>query len=162
MAGGTGVVIEPATLRLLVCEVGRRACGLQLEHVVETMRPLPLEPLASAPVFVSGLAIVRGEPIPVLDLRRLLGSTTAPESARRMVILRLDARRAGLLVDGVQGVRPIGTNTLRTLPPLLGDASAEIVSQMGRLDEKLLLVLESGRLVPDSVWTALDGGGRPA
>jgi purine-binding chemotaxis protein CheW len=149
-------------LRLLVCEVGRRACGLSLEHVVETMRPLPLEPLATAPAFVSGLAIVRGEPMPVLDLRRLLGSTTVSESPRRMVILRFDARRAGLLVDGVQAVRRVGADTLQSLPRLLGEASAEIVTQIGRLDEKLLLVLESARLVPDEVWTALDGRGRPA
>lgn len=154
-------MIQPAMRRLLLCEVGTRACGLSLEHVVETMRPLPLEPLATAPAFVSGLSIVRGEPIPVLDLRRLLGSAREPASARRMVVLRLEARRAGLLVDGIQGVRPLGTDTLRALPPLLGDASAEIVTGIGRLDQKLLLVLESGRLVPESVWAELDGGGRP-
>lgn len=151
-------MIRAATRRLLVCEVGRRACGLSLDHVVETMRPLPLEPLASAPAFVSGLSLVRGEPIPVLDLRNLLGSATQPGSARRMVILRLEARRAGLLVDGVEGVRHVDSEQLRSLPPLLGEASAELVAQIGRLDERLLLVLESGRLVPDSVWTAMGGG----
>lgn len=161
MAGGFGV--EPgSTLRLLVCEVGRRTCGLSLEYVAETMRPLPLEPLATAPGFVAGLSIVRGQPIPVLDLRYLLGSASAPERARRLVTLRIGPRRAGLLVDGVQGVRGVPRETLAALPRLLGDASAEVVTEIGRLDEKLLLVLESGRLVPESVWAAAHERGAPA
>ena len=42
--------------------------ALPLEHVVETMRPLPVEPLGDAPRFILGLSIVRGEPIPVVDV----------------------------------------------------------------------------------------------
>lgn len=162
MAGGDGVVTRTSSLRLLVCEVGRRACGLSLEHVVETMRPLPLEPLATAPAFVAGLSIVRGEPVPVLDLRRLLGSAPSSEPAKRLVTLRFGSRSAGVLVDAVQGVRRIPDGTLRSLPPLLGEASAEVVREIGRLDEQLLLVLEGGRIVPEAVWAALESGGRPA
>jgi purine-binding chemotaxis protein CheW len=162
MAGGKEVAEKTPAQRMLVCEVGRRACGLSLVHVAETMRPLPLEPLALAPAFVAGLSIVRGEPIPVLDLRLLLGSTVAPESARRLVTLHIDARRAGLLVDAVQGVRSVPAETLQTLPRLLGDASAEVVTEIGRLDERLLLVLEAGRMVPASVWAAMGHGERPA
>jgi purine-binding chemotaxis protein CheW len=162
MTGGSGIVGDQSGVRVLLCTVGARYCGLALEHVSETMRPLAIEPLASAPSFVSGVSIVRGEPIPVLDLRRLLGSISEPESPRRLVAVRVDSRRAGLLVDGVEGVRRVPSDTLRALPRLLGDASAELVTEIGRLDEKLFLVLESGRLVPDSVWAALCRGGTGA
>jgi hypothetical protein len=54
------------------------------------------------------------------------------------------------------------SDTLRALPRLLGDASTELVTELGRLDEKLLMVLESGRLVPDSVWAMLKTGGQNA
>jgi purine-binding chemotaxis protein CheW len=162
MTGGHGLVERASGLRLLVCEVGRRACGFSLEHVVETMRPLPLEPLATAPPFVAGLSIVRGEPIPVLDLRRLLGGASAPADAKRLVTLRIDSRRAGVLADAVQGVRRIPPDTLQSLPRLLGEASAALVTEIGRLDEKLLLVLEAVRLVPAPVWTAMQSEGRTA
>lgn len=146
---------------MLVCEVGRRACGLSIEHVIETMRPLSLEPLATAPAFVAGVSIVRGEPIPVLDLRRLLDGAVALTDAKRLVMLRVQERRVGLLVDGVQGVRRVPADGLQSLPRLLGEASAEVVAEIGRLDEKLLLVLQSGRLVPDEVWAAVGSGGPP-
>src|SRR5687767_11014072 len=119
MTGGSGPIGEQSGVRVLLCSVGARYCGLPLEHVSESMRPLPLEPLASAPSFVAGVSIVRGEPIPVLDLRRLLGSTSEPESPRRLVAIRVDSRGTGLLVDGVEGVRRVPSDTLRALPPLL-------------------------------------------
>jgi chemotaxis signal transduction protein len=41
--------------------VGGRFSGLPLEHVVEVMRPLPLEQVAEAREFVRGMSIVRGK-----------------------------------------------------------------------------------------------------
>src|SRR5688572_15607941 len=61
----------------LICRVSTRVCALPLDAVVETMRPLVVEPVAGAPGFVSGLSIVRGEPIPVVDAARLLGTEVA-------------------------------------------------------------------------------------
>jgi purine-binding chemotaxis protein CheW len=44
---------------------------------------------------------------------------------------------------------------LADIPPLLGETGADLVSVIGALDAKLLLVLEAARLVPDSVWNAI-------
>ena len=46
----------------LVCRVAARLCALPVRAVIEIMRPLALEPIAGAPAFVAGLAIIRGEP----------------------------------------------------------------------------------------------------
>jgi purine-binding chemotaxis protein CheW len=39
----------------LVCRVATRICALPVGVVIETLRPLPLEPIAGAPAFVTGL-----------------------------------------------------------------------------------------------------------
>ncbi|HZE91839.1 MAG TPA: chemotaxis protein CheW, partial [Rhizobacter sp.] len=67
----------------VICRVQGRLCALPLSHVVETMRPLPTETIAGAPDFVCGLAVIRGAPVPVVDLARLLGATDT--QARRFV-----------------------------------------------------------------------------
>jgi len=58
----------------------------------------------------------------------------------------------------VVGVRELPTASLRNLPPLLRDASEDLVQSVGTLDTELLVVLQSGRLVPDSVWTTIPTG----
>jgi purine-binding chemotaxis protein CheW len=138
----------------LVCRARTRLCALPLRYVVETMRPLSVVPLAGAAEFVSGMSLIRGTPTPVVDLGVLL-LPLEPGMTTRFVTLRLGQRTVALAVEDVLAVRDL-PETLASLPPLLGDASAVSVSALGRLDEELLLVLEATRLVPDSVWAALD------
>jgi purine-binding chemotaxis protein CheW len=144
--------------RFLLCRIGSRIGALTLKDVRETMRPLPIEPLAGTPPFVLGLAIVRGFPAPVIDAGRLLGPSASPStpiSSARFISLKLGERTAALAVDAVLDVRSLAAGILADIPPLLGEAGADLVSALGTLDTELLLVLEAARLVPDSVWSVM-------
>jgi len=153
--------------RFLLCRIGSRIGALALKDVRETMRPLPIEPMTGMPPFVLGLAIIRGFPTPVVDAGRLVGSSASPSSMvspspARFVALKLGERTAALSVDAVLDVRSLPAERLSTIPPLLSGGDAELVSIIGALDAKLLLVLEAARLLPESVWSAIDAPGAPA
>jgi purine-binding chemotaxis protein CheW len=140
--------------RFLLCRIGSLVGALALKDVRETMRPLPVVPLAGAPFYVLGLAIVRGFPVPVVDASRLLNSTASP-SPTRFVSLRLRERTASLAVDAVLGTRSLSMGVLSQSPSLLQQLGSEFVSTIGALDAQLLLVLEAARMVPDSVWNLI-------
>jgi purine-binding chemotaxis protein CheW len=137
----------------LLCRAQTRWWAIPLRHVVETMRPLPTTPIPGAPSFVDGLAIIRGEPVPVVDLSRFLGATTTHPT--RLVCLRTDRGRLALAVDEVQGLRSIASETLHALPPLLQCADSQLIAAIGVLDAELLLIMETTRLIPDEVWAIL-------
>ncbi len=145
--------MSEGAVQSLVVTSGARACAIPLSHVLETLRPLPIEPLAGAPVFVRGLSVIRGKPTPVLDLRALLDEQAGTPT--RFVTLRLSERTLALAVDSVLGVRMLDRATLGVLPPLLRDASQRLVEAVGTLDQRLLLVLKTGWLLPPEVLTAL-------
>src|SRR5271154_13808 len=138
----------------LMCRIGSLVGALALKDVRETMRPLPVVPLAGAPSYVLGLAIVRGFPVPVVDASRLLNST-ASASPSRFVSLRLGERTASLAVDAVLGTRSLSRGALSESSPLVKQLGSAFVSTMGALDAQLLLVLETARMVPDTVWNAI-------
>jgi len=156
----------------LLCRIGSRIGALAVKDVRETMRPLPIEPLAGTPPFVLGVAIVRGSAVPVIDAGRLLDPSADPSasssaaatspSAARFVSLELGDRTAVLAVDAVLDVRSLAAGILAQIPPLLRGAGKELVSIIGALDAQLLLVLEAARLVPDSVWSEIKGAGASA
>jgi purine-binding chemotaxis protein CheW len=133
--------------RFLLCRIGSCIGALAVKDVRETMRALPIEPLSGAPSFVLGLAIVRGSPTPVIDAGRLLGSSSS--SPARFISLKLDERAA------VLDIRVLPKGILADTPPLLREADQPLVSVIGALDAKLLVVLEAARLVPDSVWSSI-------
>jgi len=145
--------------RLLTCRVGPKICALQLDHVVETFRPLPVEQLPNLPPFVRGISMVRGQPTPVLDARALLGSDDGAPPGR-CVSLRWQARgvrRAiALAVDAVLGVIELDGGQLGELPPLLRSASGQALGAIGAVDSDLLLLLQHTRVVPYALWRALE------
>jgi purine-binding chemotaxis protein CheW len=141
-------------LKMLLCRAGSTVCGLRIGSVAETMRPLPIEPIHGMPAFVSGLSIVRGTPVPVVDLARLLGDESVAPPAR-FVVVKTDRGRVVLAVSEVTGIRTLDAKSLGSLPPLLQGARADLVSAIGSLDAELLLVLEGGRILPESAWSEL-------
>ena len=142
-------------LEVLMISVGTRACAIPLHQVSETMRPLPIEPVAGTPRFVRGVSVVRGAPIPVIDLRALLENSDVSSSYGRFVSIKLDDRRVALAVDEVIGVTTLDKSKLPELPPLLRDVATDTIETLGTRDAQLLLLLRAARIVPDAVWTTL-------
>jgi purine-binding chemotaxis protein CheW len=114
------------------------------------MRPQSVAPLDGTPGVVLGVAIVRGEPVPVVDVARCLGATASTPT--RFVTVRTGARTVALAVDAVVDVRPV---PVHALPPLLSDAGP--LAAVAARDADLLAVLETSRLVDDATWGALEG-----
>ncbi len=93
-------------LLFLAVGVGNERYGLEFADIAEVLPRPRIAPVPGAPPAVAGVMQVRGEIRPVLDLARLLD---LPRAAARdsfaAVFLRRGARRAGLLVDRVEGIR---------------------------------------------------------
>ncbi len=145
--------------RGLLVGLGTAVCFLPLSEVIETMRPRPVETIAGMPPFVCGLSIVRGAPVPVVDLGAVIGASPTP-SPTRFVTLRLGPRRVALAVGRVVGVRDLDEERLGEMPPLLRDASENLLRAVGTVDAQLLLVLRAGRKVAQDVWDALEAKSR--
>jgi purine-binding chemotaxis protein CheW len=137
-----------------------RICALPLSHVSETLRCLPVQPVPNAPAFVLGVSILRGEPVPVVDLGLLLDLPEAPD-LRRLVSLRVGGRRVAIAVEEVLKVVPEATMERHALPPLLRGVAEGSVRSIGVLDHQFLTVLEAARLVPADVWSRLAPAGAP-
>jgi len=139
--------------KALIVALQTRVCAIPLTHVVETMRPLPMERIAGTPAFVQGVAIIRGTPTPVVDLGAILGIPI--RDAGRLVTLHVANRQVAVSVSAVIGVRDLSAGALPELPPLLSGASAEVIETVGTLDERFLTVLREGWELPQEIWSVL-------
>jgi len=141
----------------LVCRAGAHLCALPLKSVVETMRPLPIEKLAHAPRFVRGLSIIRGVPLPVVDIGPLFGESH--DRPQRLVTVNVGSRHIAIGVDSVLGVQSIPSATSTSLPPLLQGADGDVVSAIGMLDTEFLLFLQVARIIADDMFEELTPAG---
>ena len=143
----------------LVFRADTHLAAIGLEQVTEVLRPLPVEALAGVPPYVKGICVLRGQPVPVIDIglllggRRASGGAHAANWAERFVGVRTGTQTAVLAVDTVLGIRDIPMERLHDLSSVTGSAACTAVGAIGR---EPLLLLEAGRVIPDSVWDALE------
>ena len=93
--------------RYVVFAVREMLFAVPIERVLETDRMTPITPLPGAAPGVKGLTNLRGEVVPVIDLREVLGWAPAENSpARRMLVIQDGNRQplTALLVDQVRGL----------------------------------------------------------
>lgn len=143
---------------VLLVRAGAQTCALPLAQVVEIMRPLPVCALADAPEVVRGLAVIRGAALAVVSLDQVLlprAGSAPPAGAARFVVVRTGSAQVALAVEEVLGVRQVRASLLRQIPPLVQHAAREAIDAIAALDSELLLVLKTGRLVPDEVRDTL-------
>lgn len=132
----------------LIVRVGAVSCALPSACLLETMRPLPVQPLDSMPAFTTGVATIRGAATPVVDLAAVLGEAPDEVSgAKRFVTIRAGARTVALAVDEVVGLARFEPGTLASRPSILSTASDPVVEALAIKDDALHLVLDAARLV---------------
>ena len=136
---------------VLLVHVAAHTCALSLSHVIEIMRPLPVQPVADAPEMVLGLSVIRGTPVPVVAMPALFSADSG--TSGRFVVVQTGSRRVALAVDEVFGIRDLGPAA--ALPPLLRDAARGTVEAVGALDSELLFVMNAARIVPGEVLESL-------
>jgi purine-binding chemotaxis protein CheW len=154
--GGNGVT------SWLVCRAGPHLHAIPLEHVIESMRVLPIDAISGAPRYVLGLCIIRGSPVPVVDPGLLLNDQLLGDQrirSQRLVTIRAGRRTIALAVEEVLGIRAIGAETFSQLPSLLRDAAAETIAAIGILDAELLFFLHTARMVPEDLLDRFEADG---
>src|SRR5690242_13991979 len=58
--------------RVVLCQAGTGRYALPVTRVVEIMRPPPVERLTGTPPYVLGVSVIRGAPVPVVDVAMLV------------------------------------------------------------------------------------------
>ena len=114
--------------------------AVDVGKVVEVMNPVGLDHLPEMPDFVVGLKDVRGEMIPIVDMRDRMG--VAPSTKReRMLTVKAGGDKVGLIVDEVLGVQLIDTDDVRRPPVLFRGLKKKFMEGLcGQKDEIIVLL----------------------
>jgi purine-binding chemotaxis protein CheW len=146
-------------LRFLVFQLDDSEFALPIEAVEEVARvPDQITRLPKTPKFLEGVVNLRGEVLPVVDQRRRfeMQATTA-SATRRLVVVRTEQHRAGLIVDSVSEVLRCSSDRIQPSPDLTGDALG-IVHSVINLEEKgrMVLLLDPSELLTRTERGLLD------
>ena len=137
-------------LQLVSFHIDGEEFGLDILRVQEIIRIQELTRVPNSPDFVDGVINLRGKVIPVIALRKRFGlEELAHDKQTRIVVIEVEGTVLGFIVDSVSEVLRIPADTVEP-PPRLGKVEREYVSGVGKLDNRLLILLDVDRLMSDA------------
>lgn len=128
--------------------VGDEEYGLDILRVKEVIRLREITRLPRAPSFVKGIINLRGDVIPIIDLRNKFGLEHQQYSAMtRVIVVDVDGRLVGMVVDAASQVVRVPADQIDPPPPIAGGLSVEFIKGVGKLEERLIILLNIDRIL---------------
>jgi purine-binding chemotaxis protein CheW len=122
--------------------------GVEVAKVQEVIRYQEMTRVPLASPVVRGLINLRGQIVTALDLRRRLNLTDRPADRLPMnVVVRTGEEAVSLLVDEIGDVLEVEDNSFEAPPETLQGPGRELIRGAYKLQERLLLVLDTEKTV---------------
>ena len=135
-------------LQLVTFSIGEEEFGVDILSVQEIIRMMDITKVPRAPEFVEGVINLRGKVIPIIDLRRRFGLTTRDHDKHtRIIVIEINNMIVGFVVDSVSEVLRIPASTVEPPPPVVSGLESEYISGVGKLEDRLLILLDLNKLL---------------
>lgn len=135
-------------LQLVSFKIGNEEFGVDILKVQEINRMMEITTVPNSPVFVEGIINLRGRIIPVIDLRIRLGLPKQEHDKNtRIIVVELNNKTVGFIVDEVSEVLRIPVSITEPPPDMIGGVGAEYITAVGKLEDKLLILLDLDKVL---------------
>lgn len=141
-------VLEAASVELLCFRVGSEEYAISIMDIKEIIKPREVTEVPRVPSFVRGILSLRGNIIPVFDMKTRLGLSDGEVSEReRIVVVKRQGGYAGVLVDEVVQVVRIAEGGIEPPPVVLEGIDREFVLGIGRVSGRMLILLDMEKVL---------------
>lgn len=136
------------TFQVVSFRIGEEEYGVDIMAVQEIILVGCITQVPEVPEHVLGVINLRGNVIPIMNLRRRFGMPDqAADESTRIVVMNLGGRTVGAVVDGVDEVLRLSHDEISPTPATLGGAGKDYVLGLARRKERLLILLDMARLL---------------
>ena len=154
---------EGELLQLVSFVVGNEEFAVPILAVQEINRMMQITAVPQSPPFVEGVINLRGKIIPVIDLRKRFGLAVAEDTSdARIIVVEVAQRVIGFTVDRVNEVLRIAADIVDPAPQMVVGVDSEYIQGVGKLEDRLLILLSLERLFQEQDIATLDGLEVPA
>jgi purine-binding chemotaxis protein CheW len=141
---------ESELLQLVSFVIGDEEFAVPILAVQEINRMLQITRVPQSPPCVEGVINLRGKIIPVINLRGRFGLDRLDENQdARIIVVEVNDRVLGFTVDSVNEVLRIAADIVDPAPQLASGIDAEYIQGVGKLDDRLLILLSLDKLFDD-------------
>jgi purine-binding chemotaxis protein CheW len=154
------------SVQMISFSVGSERFGVEILVVQEIIMMSAITEIPNSPEFVEGVINLRGNIIPVLDLRKRLklrgyGKDTPIKPGTRILVVEIDENITGFIVDSVAKVITVPASKISPPPDIIvAGVQSAYISGVVHLDEGILIVLDFRKILSIEEKDVLDSVSR--
>ena len=141
-------------MKQVIFTVGEEEFGVDIFGVEAIERSMPILKVPTAPKHIAGIIQLRGEAIPVYDLRARFGLPS--KNVELMIITKMRDMKVAVAVDNVSEIVEADDNEVIQAPTLLKTAETAFVSQVTNVKGHMFISLDFDGIITDEEIKAIE------
>jgi purine-binding chemotaxis protein CheW len=160
----SGVSEITETTQYLTFKLGDEVFAIEISKVREVLDFTAITKVPRTPDFMRGVINLRGNVVPVVDMRLKFGMTKTENTVNTCIIiveisLDGDTTVLGALADSVQEVIELEPDKIEPAPRIGTRLRTDFIKGMGRRDENFIIILDIDKVFSvDELSLVLDAG----
>ncbi len=140
-----------ASSQYVTFNLGKELYGVEVTRTREILSLTPVTKVPQTPDYLLGVINLRGQVVPVVDMRLKLGLPAGDETEDTCIIVvdvHVDGETitVGALADAVREVLDIRSDQIEPPPRLGTRLNTEYINGMGKIDEQFMILLNIDRI----------------
>ncbi|MBX0311106.1 MAG: chemotaxis protein CheW [Sulfurihydrogenibium sp.] len=132
-------------LEFLGVKIEDEFIGTSLKHVLEISKILEIFPVPLSPHYIKGVINLRGEILPVVSIKEMVGIPERKQSTR-LIILETNLDKLAVMVDEVYGVVRISEDLLEPNP--MTSIYSDYISNVAQTKHGFISIIDLDKLFP--------------
>ncbi|MBP2142904.1 purine-binding chemotaxis protein CheW [Methanococcus voltae] len=136
--------------KVVVFKLSTNEYGLRVNEVREVLKLQDITAIPNTPSYISGVTNIRGEIMPIIDLRKklnLFDSVDTPEGDMLVMVVEIDGIPIGILVDFVSDVMQISSENIEEIEGIKKNSNGEYIEGIAKIGNRLIIILNIKNLI---------------
>lgn len=144
-------------MQLVIFSLGKEEYGVDIMQVKEIVTYKEPVKVPNTPQFVEGIINLRGEIIPIVNLKKrftIPGEDIADQT--RVIVMSIDSKKVGFIVDDASEVITINNENIEPAPEIVAGIDRRYITGIGKVEERILIILDLDKLFSEKEQEALE------
>ncbi|AEV68542.1 chemotaxis protein CheW [Acetivibrio clariflavus] len=142
-----GEVVNVDGKQYVVFLLDKENYGVEIHSVTTIEKMLPYARVPKTPDYIKGVINLRGEIVPIMDIRTRFGMEAREETEEtRIIIIKINDVSFGIIVDEVDEVLTLNEEAIENVSNFTNDVSMDYILGVGKIDGRIVTLLNIEKL----------------
>lgn len=134
--------------QLVIFKLSNEAYGIDISKIQEIIRLQEITHIPKVSHFIEGVINLRGNVIPVIDLRKRFDfEKVERDNSTRIIVVEVGEYVVGMIVDAVLEVVRVSNENIEPPSNIISDIKSDYLTGVCKLDDKLIILLDISKVL---------------